>query len=656
MREENGKILKAFTKILLTICMIGTLLLATGCGKENKPAGDTQSAQTENTETGTENADHVHEITEYSQILNQKEHLDVEGILSYVPDNVIEDAQTSIFRLYKGTFLLAGSERTADGTYTVVRLVSPVSGEIIAEVRFAELELPDVQVCGEKIAVNDWADGSVRILDEKLQLLEEYDLSTEYTTFYLGPDFDQAYIFTQNEGIVAVVLKTGEKTTILDQSAFLFASNVCDTVVTFTYTDRGTQKNCSAALDMKSGKILQAPFAEPVYNIRYGQEIWSAGAEGVQQCYYIGNEKQMHRVVLGADATDMVLLPADEKLLVYTAGEDAGTKLLLYDLDGKFISATPDTSENYLIFEKPIWSKADHGYFLLAIDGNGKNVLLFWDMSVAQSSADLQFEPISEKNEPDGSKTAKELYEKAKTLGEQYDVRIRIAEQTDLDYGDYTVEQELQEERIQSALQTLENALAAYPSGFFAQLCYGSISEIEIHLTGTLHKTDLPEGEINGFLDFSGFAQQQSGKSVIVLDITNTSALESTVHHELYHLIDGKLAFDAEIRNDAKYSEETWMSLNPPDFAYAWDTSVLPESIFKSDYDLWFVSVYSRTFPGEDRATIMEQAASKETAMFISAPQRQKKLQYLCECIRDAFDTTGWPKQTVWESTLEQSR
>ena len=29
-----------------------------------------------------------------------------------------------------------------------------------------------------------------------------------------------------------------------------------------------------------------------------------------------------------------------------------------------------------------------------------------------------------------------------------------------------------------------------------------------------------------------------------------------------------------------------------------------------------------------------------------------RKLEYLCRCIRDCFDTTGWPETTVWEQVL----
>ena len=70
--------------------------------------------------------------------------------------------------------------------------------------------------------------------------------------------------------------------------------------------------------------------------------------------------------------------------------------------------------------------------------------------------------------------------------------------------------------------------------------------------------------------------------------------------------MDGKLTFDAGIRPDAMYSEEKWMRLNPEGFKYAGSTFELPEELLSREYDEWFVDLYSKTFPREDRARIME--------------------------------------------------
>ena len=65
--------------------------------------------------------------------------------------------------------------------------------------------------------------------------------------------------------------------------------------------------------------------------------------------------------------------------------------------------------------------------------------------------------------------------------------------------------------------------------------------------------------------------------------------------------MDGKLTFDAGIRPDAMYSEEKWMRLNPEGFNMR-----VVEELLSREYDEWFVDLYSKTFPREDRARIME--------------------------------------------------
>ena len=185
------------------------------------------------------------------------------------------------------------------------------------------------------------------------------------------------------------------------------------------------------------------------------------------------------------------------------------------------------------------------------------------------------------------------------------------------------------------------------------QLLYGTQRKIEVHLVGTLTKR--PSEETNlGFTSFAGFAEQQEGKSVIAVDITRLGSLEQTLYHEIAHLIDNKLAFDASLREDAIYSEEAWQALNPTTFAYAESYHNLPMELYQEEYDAYFIDIYSRTFSKEDRARIMEYAMVESTWTFSASLGRLAKLEYWTDCIRDAFDTTGWSKQTIWEQTLEE--
>lgn len=66
----------------------------------------------------------------------------------------------------------------------------------------------------------------------------------------------------------------------------------------------------------------------------------------------------------------------------------------------------------------------------------------------------------------------------------------------------------------------------------------------------------------------------------------------------------------------------------------------------------YFVWSYACTFPTEDRATMMESAMSYDAGTMAWNPGLLNKLKYYSQCIRDCFDTTGWPETLPWEIAL----
>jgi len=252
-----------------------------------------------------------------------------------------------------------------------------------------------------------------------------------------------------------------------------------------------------------------------------------------------------------------------------------------------------------------------------------------------------------------GEAVSEALYQKAAELSEKYQVEIKIAEQCAEEVFDFRFVKELDEVYIEDGLQIVEKVLSAYPDGFFKQLLRGSFKSIEMHLVGDVLKKELPEEGLGGFTSFVGAASEEMGKLVLGVDISQPGGIEQTMHHEIMHLINGKLEFDASMREDALYSEEAWSALNPEGFTYLETYDEVPDSVYSDGYDLYFVDIYSRTFAKEDRARIMEYGMINADWMFIACEERTAKLQYLSDCIRDAFDTTGWPERTVWEQTID---
>ena len=54
------------------------------------------------------------------------------------------------------------------------------------------------------------------------------------------------------------------------------------------------------------------------------------------------------------------------------------------------------------------------------------------------------------------------------------------------------------------------------------------------------------------------------------------------------------------------------------------------------------------TYPTEDRATLMA-AAMVDSEVFQRSAALQEKMRFYAQCIRESFQTDGWPEITAWE-------
>ena len=130
---------------------------------------------------------------------------------------------------------------------------------------------------------------------------------------------------------------------------------------------------------------------------------------------------------------------------------------------------------------------------------------------------------------------------------------------------------------------------------------------------------------------------------------------ENNVYHEITHITDGRLSWDAQLRSDALFSEESWNKLLPEGFAYAQTYQDLTgSSVWEYVNSGYFVNDYACRFPTEDRATMMEMAITGNDFIFEVNPHLYDKLEYYSECIRDCFNTEGWPETTAWEKMLDR--
>jgi hypothetical protein len=141
-------------------------------------------------------------------------------------------------------------------------------------------------------------------------------------------------------------------------------------------------------------------------------------------------------------------------------------------------------------------------------------------------------------------------------------------------------------------LTLLEETLALYPDGFFIRFTDQGGS-LKILLAESIVMPEHPENTCLGDAFLSG------DDYMVCLSLSGFRT--DVVHHELWHAIEWRILAG----HPEAFCAEEWMKLNPEGFRYtplyagSHPAASLPEAA-----DGWFVSEYSRTAPGEDRAAL----------------------------------------------------
>lgn len=633
--------MKIFRPALLFI-LIGTFLLS-ACSVPGASGG----SYTPELSAPEQSAEPSPQATAAPSILNGAIAADEKGVLSSIPSQRIASMTQQRLFLLGGNLLLSGGAWSEGGSQLLLTLISGETGETLQETSFSGIEISDVQLCGEYISVTDWSDGQVMLLNPDFSIAKEYSTGTESCALYVSPDGKSVYCFTQN-GIKIYDMANGSLRVLFPGSLHLYASSRCGDNVSIFYTDRESQLTVYAVVDLATGECYENPFSGTVNTLSRSGETWLADVLGGDADWYLGRSGRPS--AFDTDSGIMSLLPSPTRLLLESYGS-GGMSYTLYAADGSFLSACA-APEGFSPSGDMVWSEQDGGYYFIMTDAQGRDTLFFWDLSVPVTGMDLSLRPAYESSSA-GTAVSAGLYEKAAETGSRYGVEILIADRAETSYREFSAAPETDEAAIAAALDSMEKVLSAYPEGFMSQLCYASYGKIEFHLVGALTKTTL-SGTESGFTSFSGFMDTADGKTIVVVDINRPGSLEQTLHHEIGHMIDNKLSFDAGIRIGALYSEEGWSALNPSGFAYAESYTELPVDIFSQGLESYFIDVYSRTFAREDRATIFEHAMAGADWAFSGSEERSAKLDYFCRCIREAFNTELWPETTVWEATLER--
>ena len=559
--------------------------------------------------------------------------------LLYIPNETVENMISPEMRLFGHGLLLSECVENK----LVLKHISLEDGATVSEGSVAATSGAKLYIGSGEIGICDRELGQISILDEQFHPLRAYDVPGEGDDWYLNSELDTLYIFFADRGLLARNLITGEDLWLVDNGFRVTALGSANGYVIFEYTDRANQKTYTRCLNLSTATLETLPIGGAVAGGTRQGETWLIQSGMGNQYLLVQNDTSYS--VSWSDSALRLLSPKRHLL----ATDLSGRNLMLFESDGSFISqCSLPMSSHAMTGSDFIWSGYWEGYFFTDfMDGTCR--LMFWDVNADCEGENLQMLPQGETQQSQSVVEAS-LYERAAQLSQRFGVDIRIAEQCSLDYTNYRGYVMTNPSYIRLALDTVEDALSQYPEGFFRQLCYGSIESVRIELVDALTGK---EDAQNGNDAITGFAQNMGSYHLIVLD--GYEVRKPTIFHELSHVIDKRLAWDSLIREDALFSEEAWLALQPEGFEFGYTYSDYAETAQLSYVESGdFVSDYSMTYPTEDRSTLMEVAMLGQPWAFEPGSGRRAKMQFYADCIRDCFDTTGWPDMTQWEYVLQE--
>lgn len=564
----------------------------------------------------------------------------------YIPNEQVESPFSSMLYAF-GDDLLLGSYLTDydENGETIeqwleLKRISLADGSLLAQTTLPVSGAVTVQTFDGFICLSDPSAGVVTFLDGTMNQTVQYQTgSGVYAHWFVAADMKTLYCFDMSDGLYSIDMNSGARADLICDTAQLYVCSSSPRYVVFLYTDGRSQLECNGCLDLQTGAVEASPFDGTLgSNTTRNEDLWVSSSIADMSTYTVVTS-EARKTLFWKEHTVTALFPQKHIL----AADPHRRNLMLYHPDGTFISHCnlPDDEMSYAGTDL-IWSEHWNGYFFLNYTDQGAK-LVFWDIGAESSGENLPLRGIKEAFIPEDGVVDAALYDRVLELSQRFGVDIRIADLCQLDYGYYTAAMETNPEYIAAALDTLESCLSNYPEGFFVQLRYGSVRSLRIELVDDLMPID------TSLAPSAAFAQELGDHNLIVMD--TYSVLPWNIYHEIAHIIDNRLAFDAQVRPDALFSEEAWLALQPDGFDYAYSYWEMPEHTSMYIDSGYFRDSYGCTFPTEDRAELMEAAMCGEP-IFADNEKLREKLEFYSKCIRDCFDTTGWPEVTLWEQPL----
>lgn len=393
-------------------------------------------------------------------------------------------------------------------------------------------------------------------------------------------------------------------------------------------------------LSTKTGELLS--------QIPSGVEVTSSGTgfyavvpEGIQQLLVFGGEELTTQVLTPVDPFALSWYQEGENGLVTATVTQEETVLDCYDLTSGQRTASVELPAG--IHPQYVEVQPGTGNVLVMAydDMADAPAILSWNRELTAVQDDTVYTTLRYTAENPDAAGLSECAALAQSIGQKYDLRILVgADAVACQPWDYTLEMEYQTYVIRRQLETLEEALAHFPEGFFSDLYGNTTLCIVRSIQGTAESGSVANAQGVQFWD--------GDNPYVALAAGDT--LEGAFFHEMFHVLDSKILSETRVYY-------YWHNLNPDGCEYFEDyTSYLTADVsrYLQEEDRVFIDAYSMCYPKEDRARIMEYACQEGNEHYFQSQVMQSKLKMLCEGIRAAFGLKNYPDVLLWEQYLSE--
>ena len=560
---------------------------------------------------------------------------DLEGKLLEIPLTIPGASKYTSVGQIDGDLLLYTTDRhLQDNVQMEMCIVDLDTGEIHAEREIDCGDFAAVQVLNNSIFLRSPESGQIQQLDKDLNLINTWQPDAPDSSWYVGMG-DQFYRYQWSGELLIQDMNTGSSQPVLPGNPYVTDCILEGEQLCISFIQEDTGDYGRASLDLRTGDLHILDETGEFSNVVRGSDFWLYSTYWDDYKWYLQLDEG--ETLWLPEATSELRLLEDGRILEIT---EEGNCLNLYDSRG---NALANCRISWNVYEYTVRNVIPNeklgGYFLVLGGFESDFRLLYWDTSVGTPGENLPWEAV-----PEASEVQQLLEQKAQILEEKYGVVILVGEQCDTVYDSFTASQANDYELVFRELELIDAVLGRYPEGFFRQIRQGDQHSIRIQLIQDLWA----DGEGRYGDGYVAFAQDMWDHYLIVVDISASD--ESAYYHEISHIVDSYLEWDCYNREDALFSEAGWGDLNPAWFDdytydYSWEQELLSDG--------WFIDSYSTISPTEDRARVLEYAMlDYHRELFSEHFGLRQKLEYYSRCIRDAFDTTGWPDVLAWEQHL----